>query len=141
MALLTKWRFPAISEFLESTDLMTPFFSNEMKFNMPAANVMEKDNEFQISLAVPGMSKDDFKIMVENHNLVVSVEKESENKEEKKDYTRMEYDYTSFNRSFWLPEIVKEEDIKADYKDGVLKIRVPKKEIAVKKAVKSIKVQ
>ncbi len=108
--------------------------------NMPAVNIVEHKDEYQVSLAVPGMKKDDFKIDVNGNMLTISSEKE-ENKEEKdKKFTRKEYNYSSFSRSFTLPEEIVKEKIDARYEDGVLKIALPRKEEA-KKNVKHIAVK
>ena len=94
-----------------------------------------------MTLAAPGMKKDDFKIDVDGNMLTISSEKE-ENKEEKnKKFTRKEYSYSSFSRCFSLPEEIKQEDINAKYEDGVLKISLPRKEEAKKHAVKKIAVK
>jgi HSP20 family protein len=97
-------------------------------FNVPAVNITELDNEFRVSLAVPGMKKDDFKIDLDGSMLTISSEKEENKKEEKKKYTRKEYSYTSFSRSFTLPDDVSQDKIDARYEDGVLQIVLPRKE-------------
>jgi len=85
---------------------------------------------------VPGMKKDDFKIDIDSNMLTVSSQKE-ENKEEKdKQFTRREYMYSSFSRSFTLPDEVNKEGIGAKYEDGVLKLSLPKKEEVRKPAAK-----
>ena len=95
--------------------------------NVPAVNITEHKNEYQVSLAAPGLKKDDFKIDVNGNMLTISSEKE-ENKEEKdKRFTRKEYSYSSFSRSFTLPEEINKEKIEAKYEDGVLKISMPRK--------------
>jgi len=105
--------------------------------NIPAVNIIEHKDEYMVSLAVPGMKKDDFKIDVDANMLTISSEKE-ENKEEKdKKFTRKEYNYSSFRRSFTLPEEINKEKIDATYEDGVLKIALPCKE-EVKKNEKHI---
>ena len=102
----------------------------------PAVNITENKNHFEISVAAPGLKKGDFNIDVEGNTLTISSEKE-ENKEEKyARHTRKEYSYSSFSRSFTLPETVKQDNIEAVYVDGVLKLTLPKKEDA-KKAVLS----
>lgn len=108
---------------------------------IPAVNIKETTGEYSIELAVPGMKKEDFKLELENNMLTISSEKE-ENKNEKQDnYTRREYNYESFSRSFTLPETVKSEDLKASYENGVLKVAIPKKEEAKQQpAKKEIKV-
>ncbi|MDF9797855.1 HSP20 family protein [Catalinimonas alkaloidigena] len=108
---------------------------------VPATNIKEQDGSFNIEMAVPGMSKKDFHIDIENGILTVSSEREEENKEEKKHYRRQEYNYRSFSRSFTLPESVKADDIKAKYEDGVLKLSIPKKEEAKTTPKKMISIQ
>lgn len=99
--------------------------------NFPAVNIQEDEKQFILELAVPGLKKDDFKINLENHLLTISKEKE-ENKEEKSNnYTRREFVYNSFSRSFKLPKIILETKIKADYNDGILRIALPKDEKVV----------
>jgi len=104
---------------------------------VPAVNITENVNDYNISVAAPGLKKNDFHINVDGSMLTISAEKE-ETKEEKEEenYTRKEYNYSSFSRSFTLPQEVNREKIEASYEDGVLKLVLPKKE-EVKKAVAS----
>lgn len=103
--------------------------------SIPSVNVKESKEEYKLTMAVPGMKKSDFKIDVTGNMLTVSSEKE-ENKEEKdEDFSRMEYNYSSFSRSFSLPEEVDKEKIDASYVDGILKLVLPKKEEAKKLTV------
>ena len=107
---------------------------------IPAVNITEQKSEYLVSLAAPGLKKEDFKIAVDGNMLTISSEKE-ENKEEKDEkYTRKEYNYSSFSRSFTLPEEVNQEKIDAKYEDGVLKISLPRKEEAKKASAKKIDV-
>jgi len=109
--------------------------------NMPAVNITENQNDFLVSLAAPGLNKDDFKIDVDGNMLTISSEKE-ENKEEKdKKYTRKEYSYSSFSRTFTIPEDVNRDKIEAKYEDGVLKLMLPRKEEAKKLSAKHIAVK
>lgn len=109
--------------------------------NIPAVNITEQKDEYLVSLAAPGMKKEDFKIDVDGNMLTISSEKE-ENKEEKgKKFTRKEYNYSSFSRTFTLPEEINKEKIEAKYEDGVLKIALPRKEEAKKPAAKHIAVK
>ena len=102
------------------------FLGKVMK--MPAVNVTDNKDNYLVSLAAPGMKKNDFKIDVEGTMLTISSEKE-ENKEEKESkYTRKEYNYSSFSRSFTLPDEVIKDKIEATYEDGVLKLKLPKSE-------------
>jgi HSP20 family protein len=108
---------------------------------VPSVNITEHKDEYVVALAAPGLKKEDFKIDVEANMLTVSCEKE-ENKEEKdKKFTRKEYNYTSFSRSFTLPEEVNREKIEAKYEDGVLKIALPRKDEAKKITAKQIAVK
>lgn len=98
----------------------------------PAVNVTEKVDAYELSVGAPGLKKDDFNIDVEGNMLTISCEKE-ENKEEKDSkYTRTEYSYSSFSRSFTLPNEVMQDKIEASYQDGVLHVKLPKKEDARK---------
>ncbi|MGZ8551237.1 MAG: Hsp20/alpha crystallin family protein [Chitinophagaceae bacterium] len=109
--------------------------------NVPAVNITEQKNEYRVTMAAPGLKKDDFKIDVDGNMLTISSEKE-ENKEEKdKKFTRKEYSYSSFSRSFTLPEEINKEKIEARYEDGVLKISLPRKEEAKKTTAKQITVK
>ena len=108
---------------------------------VPAVNITEHKNEYLVSLAAPGLKKDDFKIDVDGNMLTISSEKE-ENKEEKdKKFTRKEYSYSSFSRCFTLPEEINQAKIEAKYEDGVLKISLPRKEGVNKPAAKQIVVK
>ena len=100
----------------------------------PAVNIVENDNNYEIEVAAPGMKKDDFKVEVENGILTISAEKKEEKKESKKNYTRQEYYYSSFTRSFTLPDNAKEDGLAARYEDGMLKLTVSKKAVSVSKA-------
>ena len=115
----------------------TPFFKTE---NLPAVNVEETDDSFVMELAAPGMDKEDFNISVENGCLNISSEKKEETEEKKKNYTRKEFSYSSFMRSFNLPESVDQDKINAQYQNGILKVMVAKKEEAKTSAPKSIDV-
>lgn len=101
---------------------------------MPAVNIVENKDEYKIALAAPGLKREDFSIDVENRMVTISAEKEEKKEARDERYARREYNYTSFSRSFTLPEDVKLEAIEAKYEDGVLQLMLPKKEEA-KKAV------
>ncbi len=109
--------------------------------NVPAVNITENKDEYMVSLAAPGLKKDDFHIAIDGNMLTISSEKE-ENKEEKdKMFTRKEYNYSSFSRSFTLPEEINKEKIDAKYEDGVLRLTLPRKEEARKPLAKQITVK
>ncbi len=122
--------FPSIfDEFFTENRLDVP---NYEKFSIPPVNIQENLANFVIDLAVPGLKKENIAIEVEENVLKVSSEVSEKNETEECDtdtkFTRKEFSYRSFNRSFTLPETVGLEDIQASYENGVLKITLPKKE-------------
>ncbi|QKJ29238.1 Hsp20/alpha crystallin family protein [Mucilaginibacter mali] len=106
------------------------FINDKLQTKVPAVNIAETENEFHIELAAPGLKKEDFKISLDKDVLSVSVEKKSENTDETKKYSKREYSYKSFVRSFTLPDSVDYAKIDAEYTDGILKLTVAKKEEA-----------
>ena len=108
---------------------------------VPAVNIKETDDSYELELFAPGNKKHDFNIDLDEGLLTISAEFQSESQsEELGKYTRKEFSYASFRRSFSLPDTVKEEDIKASYEDGILKIKLPKKEEALPKPKRSIEI-
>ena len=117
------------------------FFNMGKVMNVPAVNVSETDKEFRLCVAAPGMEKKDFKLEAFDEMLTISAEKEKEEKEEKNGrYNRREYNYSSWSRSFTLPENCDTAKIAAEYNNGELKILIPKLEKKKQKKVKSISV-
>lgn len=112
-----------------------PFFGREF---LPAVNVRETKHHYELEFAVPGFKKDDFKVETENGILTISAEKEGEKKEDKENYTRQEFSYASFTRTFNLPDDVIEDNINANYHDGILTLELKKsgKQFTVKKEIK-----
>lgn len=110
---------------------------------LPAVNVKETDDAFEIEVAAPGMSKNDFRINMENNMLTISSEKQEEKKEEEKGrFTRREFSYQSFQRSFTVPEsVVDGEKITAKYCEGILCISLPKREEVKPKPAREISIQ
>ena len=96
----------------------------------PAVNITESETGFDIELAVPGLKKEDFKISVDKSLLTVAAEVKQEEVAEGKNYTKKEFSYNSFSRSFTLPETVDQNNIDAAYTDGILKLSIAKKEEA-----------
>lgn len=101
-------------------------FSARLGINVPTVNFAENKKEYMLELAAPGLERKDFNIELENHILTISVKKEDTKKEEEGGYYKREYSYTSFSRSFSLPENIKEETIDAKYENGILKVVIPK---------------
>jgi HSP20 family protein len=112
------------------TILNDRFLSDRAITKVPAVNIAENENGFDIELAVPGLNKEDFKISVDKNVLSVSADKKTENIEEGKKFSKREYNYTSFTRSFTLPESADHSKIEAEYTDGILKLNVAKREEA-----------
>lgn len=108
---------------------------------LPAVNIRETDNSYELEVAAPGMEKRDFKVELDNDQLIICAEKEEKNEEKNEKYTRKEFSYRSFKRSFTLPErMVNGDKIKAKCEDGILRITVPKSEEAKTKPAKIIQV-
>jgi HSP20 family protein len=97
---------------------------------VPAANISESTDHYHVEFAAPGLKKEDFKLNLERDVLSISVEQRAENKQEERNYAKREYSYSSFVRSFTLPESADENGIQATYNDGVLAIDIPKREEA-----------
>lgn len=141
--------FPrVVNDLMETGTMFSPdlldFNNNLMNWDfsvkVPSVNITETETDYKIEMAAPGLEKKDFKIEVENKVLVISSEKEVEKKEEDKNYKRREFSYSSFSRSFQLPEDILSDKIDAKYENGILKLSVPKKETTVTKPRKEIKV-
>jgi HSP20 family protein len=117
------------------------FFNMGKVMNVPAVNVSETDKEFRLCVAAPGMDKKDFRVEAFDNMLTISAEKEKEEKEEKNGrFNRREYNYSSWTRSFTLPENCDATKIDANYLNGELKIMIPKLEIRETKEIKNIAV-
>ena len=104
----------------------------------PAVNIIEEDKEFRIDIAVPGLEKGDFAINLEDDVLSISSEREKENKEENGRYTRHEFNYGAFCRSFRLNDSIDQSKINAKHREGILSVILPKKKEALKQAPKQI---
>lgn len=123
---------PAYNDVFESFFNADPFLAKGSLQRIPPVNISENENEFQIDLAVPGLKKEDFKINLEKDLLMISAEKKEEKTEldEPRKYNRVEYNYSSFLRTFTLPESADHSKISAAYKEGILHVSVAKKEEA-----------
>jgi HSP20 family protein len=110
--------------------------------SLPAVNIKETNEAFEVEMAAPGMKKTDFKVQLEGNLLTISSEKSNQTEENEGDrYSRKEFSYLSFERSFTLPkDVVDVEKINAKYEDGVLQLRISKMEEAKQKAPKMIQI-
>ena len=145
MTLMKKSNFPS----LLNERWLTDFFYTDRFFDsdllkmasvpqLPMVNIIEEEKEFVVEMAAPGMTKKDFNIAIENGLLTISAENKVETEEVKKNFTRKEFNFNSFTRTFTMPEIVNEEKIDATYENGILKLHLGKKmltKVPPKKAI------
>lgn len=136
--------FPTWSSWIDEVfnrDVPTIFTSNfNTGMTLPKVNIRETKDAYFVDMAVPGLKKSDFVIDLENQVLSISTEIEEQHQHQEENYTRREFGYSSFKRSFSLPETVNEDAIQAEYNNGVLSIHLPKKEEAIQKPARSIEI-
>ncbi|MGB5820832.1 MAG: Hsp20/alpha crystallin family protein [Saonia sp.] len=138
---LTSPMWPSWIDEMFNRDLPSVFTSNfNTGITIPKVNIRETSDAYFVEMAVPGLKKSDFHIDLDNQVLSISTETEESNENQEDNFTRREFGYSSFKRSFSLPETVNEDNIKAEYTDGVLNIHLPKKEEAIQKPARSIKI-
>ena len=136
--------FPTLPSFFDnflSRDWMDWNESNYSTTNstLPAVNIRENDESFMIEMAAPGLSKDNFKVNLDRNRLVISSELKEEKNENGEKYSRREFSYQSFQRSFTLPEgIIDGDKISAKYNNGILMVSIPKREEVKPKPAKEI---
>lgn len=134
--------------------LLDRFFNNDLEdwsvrnfsktnTTLPSVNVKENDEEYHIEVAVPGCEKEDFNIEVHNDVLTIASERQEENETSEKNghYTKREFSYQSFSRSFGLPKTADAEKVTAKYDKGILTVVIPKREAAKPKAPRAIEIQ
>ena len=119
-----------LNELMEDFDRNLFSRQNGRQMMTPAVNIRENEEGFVLEMAAPGMQKSDFKINLDNNVLTLSSEKQEEKEESNERYSRREFNYSSFTRSFSLPKTINLDKIKADYKDGILSVSLPKREEA-----------
>tara|TARA_B100000963_G_scaffold248814_1_gene217869 strand:+ start:587 stop:1012 length:426 start_codon:yes stop_codon:yes gene_type:complete len=140
MKTLKKYESPfetLLGNWLNDEFIGLPTCEHSLK-TLPAVNLIENNNNFSIELAAPGYDKKDFKIELDNYQLSVSLEKNTENNSI--NYSKKEFDYSSFSRSFKLPKSSDLNKINAAYQNGILNISIAKKKEAIPLPVKSIKI-
>ena len=123
---------------LPSRMLERPFFRDTEL--LPAVNIKDNTHTFDLELAVPGYKREDLKVTVENDLLTVSSERKNESEEEKGGYTRREFKYSSFTRSFQLPQNADGEKVTAAYDSGVLKLSIPKTKVSAKPSGREVRI-
>lgn len=130
---------PSIVDDFFGKDMLSNFFDDyQTGICVPAVNIIEGKDDFRIEVAAPGLDKKDFKIDVKNNVLFISSEKRQEDEKKDEKIMRREFSYSSFSRSFSLPESVETDKIRASHRDGVLSITIPKKEEAKEKPPRQI---
>lgn len=136
--------FPTWSNWLDDVfnkDLPSVFTSNfNTGITLPKVNIKETADAYVVDMAVPGQKKSDFQIDLQNQVLSISTETKEESEQKEENYTRREFGYSSFKRTFSLPETVDENNIEASYNEGILSIHLPKKEEAKQKPARVIKI-
>lgn len=120
---------PGVNDIFESIFNDT-FFADRMVSQVPAVNIAETETDYHIELAAPGLKKEDFKLNLERNVLSISVAQIAEKQDDQKNYSRKEFNYTSFVRSFTLPESADYNGIYATYTDGLLQVIIAKREEA-----------
>lgn len=108
---------------------------------IPSVNVSETDKEFKLEFAVPGFEKPNFDVQIDNEYITISGKKEISNEVKEKNYTRKEFSFGSFKRTFTLPENVASEKIEAIYENGILNLILPKKEVKPETTVKKVEIK
>jgi HSP20 family protein len=116
-----------------------PVLSNRTS-SMPAVNIREDEKNYILDLAIPGIDKKDLKIDMNEDVLTISSETSNETEQSKDGYKRKEFSYSSFCRSFYIPENVNKDKIEASYKDGIINVTLPKQEEEKSKISKEIKI-
>lgn len=108
--------------------------------SVPRVNIVETNEDFRVEMAVPGMKKEDFHLELDNDMLTIQSDAGIDDAQMNGNlkFTRKEFDYGSFKRSFFLPNTVEMDSIEAKYQDGILRLLIPKKEEARKKPIKTI---
>jgi len=139
-SLRTRTTWPNLVEEFLNGDLFPRFIDTDTRYSLPAVNIVESKDDYRIEVAAPGLNKDDFKINLENNVLTVSSEKEEKHEDKDEKVMRKEFNYYSFCRSFTLPQTVNADKIKANHKDGILFISIPKRDEAKEKPAREIKI-
>lgn len=138
---MTRSNWPSLVDEFLGKDLLGNLFDGFTGVNMPAVNIIDGKEEFKIEVAAPGLEKNDFKIDLNHNVLTISSENERKNEEKEGKYMRREFSYTSFKRSFTLPESADLDKVTANHKDGILEITIAKKEEAKVKPPRQIAIK
>ena len=128
--------FPSVFD-----EMFNDWSGGSVRQSVPAVNIRETDNAFHLEVAVPGYDKGDFSVELDHDTLTISSETKHESESGKENYTRREFSYQSFKRSFQLPEkLVDGDKINAKYESGILKVELPKRVEAQTKPTRNIEI-
>ena len=141
LARINKHYVPAYWDDFFNDNFFNSFNNGSRHTHLPAVNIVEDDKEYRIEVAVPGVSRKDFNIELNDDLLTISSEQKSDKKDENRRYMRKEFSYSTFKRSFQIPETIDQDNIKASHDAGILNIQLPKKEEVVQKAPKQIEIK
>jgi HSP20 family protein len=133
---LVEWRKPSVNGNLSKavfsnqpfSGLLDSVFAKEYQAFVPAVNISEEEKGYRLELSAPGYNKEDFKIVIEKGTLIISGKHNEEQEVKEKTYSRKEFNYGSFQRTFTLPEQVNDNEITAKYENGILYLLIPKRE-------------
>ncbi len=125
---LVRFNHPRFTNFFDNFEKAHQELTNESKGNVPSVNIIENEKDFVLEVVAPGFKKNEFDINLDNHVLTVSRDIEQKEDETNANYTRKEFIYGNFSRSFTLPKSIKFDNIAANYSEGILSITLPKKE-------------
>jgi len=131
--------FSSVASLIDDV-LKGDFYTDRTAGFLPAVNISENKENFAIELSVPGFKKEDFDVKVNENELTVSAEYKTENTETEKNFTKKEFSFSSFKRSFTLPETANTESIEGKYEAGILRLVIAKKEENKAKPVKEVKI-
>ena len=131
--------FPGMIDDFFRSELFSPAWTAQMNRQIPAVNISENEEGFYVELAAPGLKKEDFKINLDGNLLSISSEQKTENETKEGNYSRREFNFSSFSRSFTLPDdLVDAEKISAKYENGLMHLEIPKKENVKKQGPRTI---
>lgn len=117
---------PSLANHFFGGDILSSLFSDGADYSVPAVNIKEDDKAFQIQLAAPGISKEAMSIKLDKDKLTISASNKNDSENKVEEFTKREFSFNNFKRTFSLPENINKDKISADYREGVLYVELPK---------------